>query len=634
MQGSATSDSILIAQCESFARKMPAFYAAIIACMIAQIIVFGGKAPFGFAILAPVSITIVASIRMIWWLRRRSQPFSAQEARESLRKSKTILFVSTALIIAMDIVIFQYATGLARAFFIIELFGCTMTAVYCLMHVRSAAYGMVATLFVSLAFVLGEFDTEIAVGIGIVVVALSCAMAYAMQSYQRDFLSLIETKVAAQSLSIENYRLANSDMLTGLPNRRQFFSDLDAFCAAMGGSGQRLAVAVADLDGFKPINDTHGHVTGDRVLQLIATRIGRDTDGFARAYRLGGDEFALIVLGVESEQLLMERAHDLIRVIGRPIDLGDLVVSTGCSIGVAVFPTTARTPEQLYERADYALYNAKRSGRNRAFVFTLEHERQLREQGALEQALRRADLAGEFHLVYQPIVRASDGETLAFECLARWRSPVLGDVSPAAFIPIAEHSGLIATLTPVLLRKALAEAATWPAHMRLSFNLSQHDIASVERTLAIIAIIGRSGIAPDRVDLELTETALLNNFDVVRDNMLSLKKIGVRISLDDFGTGYSSLSHVHALPLDKIKIDRSFVKNLHDNIAGQTIVRSMMTLCRDLRMSCVIEGVETDAELLAVTELGCDQIQGYYFSKPLPPEGVLAFLAGERSRAA
>ena len=629
MPGSAISGTALIAQCKSFADKMPAFYAAVIACMVAQIIVFQGRVPFLLGVVAPAAIVVVAAVRMVWWLERKKHPFTEEEARESLRKSKVILFLSTGVIVGMDTILFHYVDDASRTFLLVQLFGCTMTGIYCLMYIRSAAYLMAVVLVASLAFVLDSYAVDIGAGIAVAVVALLGTMIYAMRSYHRDFLSLIETKIEAQALSAENRRLANLDMLTGLFNRRQFFADLDSLCAATAGTDRRIAVAVADLDGFKPINDTHGHLTGDKVLQAIAIRIRDQSAGFSRVYRLGGDEFALIAEAVECERVLTEQAQDLISTIGQPVQVANLIVSTGCSIGIAVYPTTAQTPEHLYERADYALYNAKRAGRNQAFVFTTEHELELRRQGALEQALRGADLATEFYLVYQPIVRAIDGETIAFECLARWRSPTLGEVSPATFIPVAEQSGLIAVLTPVLLRRALAEAGAWPKHIRMSFNLSAHDIASPERTLAIIAIIAQGPISPDRVDLELTETALLHNFSIVRDNMLRLKSVGVNISLDDFGTGYSSLSHVHALPLDKIKIDRSFVKNLEDNVAGQTIVRSMMTLCRDLRLSCVVEGVETDSQLRAVSELGCEQIQGYYFSKPLAAAEVARYLSCE-----
>lgn len=617
----------VVAQCESFARKMPPFYAAIVACMIAQAIVFYGRAPFGLAVLAPLSVALVAGVRMAWWIRRRRRPFTEGEARSSLHRSKLILFVSTASIVALDTVIFQYLEDGARTFLMVELFGCTMTGVYCLMHIRSAAYVMVAALICSQFFTLAEFPPEVLLGLAITIVSLICAMTYAMQSYHEEFVSLLHTKD-------ENHRIANLDMLTDLPNRRQFFHDLEAACAEAEAVGARVAVAIADLDGFKPINDTHGHAFGDKVLRAIAGRIAEGAAGFARAYRLGGDEFALVAAGPVDRPTLLVEAGKLIEDIGRPIRIGDVVVSVGCSIGIAIFPDAAPAPGLLWERADYALYHVKRSGRNQALLFDEEHERQLRAHGAIEQALRGADLEREFYLVYQPIIRPRDGRTLGFECLARWRSPVLGEVSPGAFIPVAEQSGLIATLTPVLLRRALREALSWPGELKVSFNLSAHDIANRERILALVGIIGSSGLSPSRIDLELTETALLHSFDIARENMGLLKQIGVSISLDDFGTGYSSLSHVHALPLDKIKIDRSFVSEVVDSASSQTIVRSMLTMCRDLDIACIVEGVETSDQAAALTSLGCEQIQGYYFSRPMPAQEIAAFLDGPTKQVA
>jgi diguanylate cyclase (GGDEF)-like protein len=619
MAPASSPPSVIIAQCESFARKMPAFYAAIIACMIAQVIVFYGAAPLIAAVILPLAIAAVAGVRAIWWLDRRKRPFSEVEARSTLKRSAIILLVSAVSFIALSVFLYGYANEEQRAFLLVEAFGSAMAGIYCLMHVRSVAYYLACTMSVLLYLKFETSELKTAIGFSIVIICLICTMFYAMQIYYKDFQSLVRAKD-------ENQRLANLDMLTDLPNRRQFFHDLDALCEQAGARGDHVAVAIADLDGFKPINDTHGHAIGDKVLRVIADRIAVRHGLFLRAYRLGGDEFALIAVGDADGATLLTEARDLIRTIGEPVELGELIVSTGCSIGIAVFPDKAPTPGLLYERADYALYHVKRSGRNEALLFTSEHEQQIRSQGAIEQALRSADLGEEFYLVFQPIVRSRDGMPLGFECLARWRSPILGEVSPGAFIPIAEQSGLIASLTPVLLRKALREALLWLGDLKVSFNLSPHDIASRERTRDIITLIRSSGVCPSRIDLELTESALLHNFDVVRENMEALKAVGANISLDDFGTGYSSLSHVHALPLDKIKIDRSFVRHINDNASSQTIVRSMLTLCRDLNMACIVEGVETLEQLTTLSELGCEQIQGYYFAKPMPASEVSRFL--------
>jgi predicted signal transduction protein with EAL and GGDEF domain len=326
---------------------------------------------------------------------------------------------------------------------------------------------------------------------------------------------------------------------------------------------------------------------------------------------------------------LGERIGDQVKL---PYQFDTAHSGLSCSIGFAVFPRSATSAEALYECADYSLYHAKRFLRGRTVIFSSELEAEIRSRGVIENLLRSCDFDAEMDLVFQPIVDAMSERTAGFEVLSRWHSPRLGLVSPADFIPAAERIGLIRPLTQALLIRALATAKTWPDDIRLSFNLSAHDICSPDGILPLIMIIENSGLPPRRIDFELTETAVTFDFVRAQQSIAALKAMGCGISLDDFGTGYSSLSHVHRLPLDKLKIDRSFVADINDNPVSHKIIKSLTGLCDDMEIACVVEGVETRAQLDTLRRLGCDFIQGYYFAKPMRLDAIGDYLARERQR--
>jgi predicted signal transduction protein with EAL and GGDEF domain len=291
-------------------------------------------------------------------------------------------------------------------------------------------------------------------------------------------------------------------------------------------------------------------------------------------------------------------------------------------MGIAVFPNLASTLEQLFDRADYALYHAKRTRRGGAVLFDVEHEKQINIEARIEHLLKQANLEDELSVMFQPIVNIDYGQTVGFEALARWHSPVLGCVSPAKFFSIAERAGIVGSLTRPLLKKALVFASEWEKSLRLSFNLSAHDLNTCEGVLSLIGIIESSGFDPWRLDLEITETAFAHDFEQIKLSVEMLRRLGCGISLDDFGTGYSSLTRLHALPLTKIKIDRSFVTDLHKRPASLKIVKSLLTLSRDMGLECVVEGVETPEELAALRGLGGTLVQGYLYSRPLSDKGA------------
>jgi len=411
--------------------------------------------------------------------------------------------------------------------------------------------------------------------------------------------------------------LAHYDIVTDLPNRVSLRERLEATLAHVRRGG-RAALHYIDLDHFKNVNDTLGHPMGDELLKQVAQRLRgcvRDVDTIAR---LSGDEFAVIQAPIGEPADAAALAGRMREVISLPYDIQGHRVSVGASIGIAIAPTDASEPDQLLKNADLALYEAKTIGRSTFCFFEQELEQRMKARHQLELDLRQALVAGQFELYYQPLVSLQTNEITAFEALMRWHHPQRGMVSPGEFIPMAEDLGLIVQLGEWALRTACAEAAKWPSQIRVSVNLSPAQLAGENLVQLVIRALAASGLPAGRLELEITETVLMHNTFATLATLHQLRKLGVRIALDDFGTGYSSLSYLRSFPFDKIKIDRSFISNLVEEDNSRAIVQAVVNLARDLDMTTTAEGIETERQMRTVKELGCREMQGYYFSKPVP----------------
>ncbi|MCA1382613.1 MULTISPECIES: EAL domain-containing protein [Bradyrhizobium] len=639
----ADNPDLTRAQFDAFSKQIPLLYFILISNTIAVAYTYVNVAPDWLTMIVPAVLTVLAGLRTFWWLRQRRLVRSDADILRNLRATNWLTLPIGAGFTAWSFALYPYGDPFAKsqvAFYMaVTVIGC----IFSLMHLRSAA--LIVTLIVDVPYVLFFFATgePTLKAIAVNNLLVSAAMVTVLFIYYRDFADLVASRksllaqqAATQALSDENFRLANLDSLTELPNRRRFFAELSSAFTDAERRKVRIAVGIIDLDGFKPINDNYGHSVGDRVLIEAGRRIREVCEGFGpqrvEFARLGGDEFGLVVCGDPDDADLLrlgQRIGDQVRL---PYQLDTAHTGLSCSIGFASFPQSATTAEALYECADYSLYHAKRHLRGRTVIFSSELEAEIRSRGVIENLLRTADFSTEMDLVFQPIVDAMSEHTAGFEVLARWRSARLGLVSPADFIPAAERIGLIRPLTQALLVRALAIARTWPDHIRLSFNLSAHDVCAAEGILPLISIIEKSGLPPRRIDFEITETAVTFDFVRAQQSIATLKAMGCGISLDDFGTGYSSLSHVHRLPLDKIKVDRSFVSDINENPVSHKIIKSLTGLCDDMEIACVVEGVETRAQLDTLRRLGCDFIQGYYFAKPMPADAIGDHLAKESRR--
>ncbi|PIT00278.1 histidine kinase [Bradyrhizobium nitroreducens] len=639
----ADNPDLMRAQFDAFSKQVPLLYFILMSNTIAVAYTYVNVAPDWLTMIVPSVLTVLAGLRTYWWLRQRHLVRSDADILRNLRTTNWLTLPIGAGFTAWSFALYPYGDPFAKsqvAFYMaVTVIGC----IFSLMHLRSAA--LIVTLIVDVPYVLFFFATgePTLKAIAVNNLLVSGAMVTVLFIYYRDFADLVASRksllaqqAATQALSDENFRLANLDSLTELPNRRRFFAELSSAFADAERRHVRVAVGIIDLDGFKPINDNYGHSVGDRVLIEAGKRIREVCEGFGpqrvEFARLGGDEFGLVVCGDPEDTDLMRLGERIGSQVKLPYQLDTAHTGLSCSTGFALFPDSATTSEALYECADYALYHAKRHQRGRTVIFSSELEAEIRSRGVIENLLRTSDFGAEMELVFQPIVDAVSEHTAGFETLARWNSPRLGWVSPADFIPAAERIGLIRPLTQALLARALATARTWPDHIRLSFNLSAHDVCAAEGILPLISIIEKSGLSPRRIDFEITETAVTFDFARAQQSIATLKAMGCGISLDDFGTGYSSLSHVHRLPLDKIKVDRSFVAEINENPVSHKIIKSLAGLCDDMEIACVVEGVETSAQLDSLRRLGCEFIQGYHFAKPMPADAIADYLANERLR--
>ena len=618
---------LLRAQCASLSRLLPFMYAIMVANSWLLTVTFIGLAPLLLTVGLSTALTVTCAVRLTVWWQKRKASISTETAILELRRTPRLTVVLSFAFAGWAIALFPYGDAFAQAHVIFFVLITSISCMFCLIHLRSAAIIIAAiTGPIIVSFLLLQWtETAAAMAVNFTLVLIVSLMVILIQS--RDFIRLVESQKRTQALSNENLRLANLDALTDLPNRRAFFSHLKEAFSLTQAANTRLAVGIIDLDGFKPINDLYGHTTGDKLLCDVGSRLSElaTTHGVFIA-RLGGDEFAYVVSNAADNASLMEFGEIICAALRMPFMLGETKVTISGSVGIAVYPELADSPDQVFERADYALYHGKQIKKGGVMLFSANHEEQLNKDARIEQALKTADLQEELSVHFQPIVDIHSSKVLGFEALARWRSQMLGQVSPAQFIPIAERAGFIGHLTRPLLQQALTTAKTWPDDLRLAFNLSAHDLNSHESVLAIISIIEKSGFDPKRLDLEITETALTHDFQQVQSAIEMLRLLGCGISLDDFGTGYSSLSHLHCLPLTKIKIDRSFVSDLKQSPTSLKIVKSLLALSRDMGLECVVEGVETEEEMTALKMLGGLVVQGYYYSPPIPEHKVPALI--------
>jgi diguanylate cyclase (GGDEF)-like protein len=449
-----------------------------------------------------------------------------------------------------------------------------------------------------------------------------CLMIYSFRRLQ-DLAKEMKGRAAAEEQAL---KLARHDPLTDLPNRRLFVEKLDDALRQTASEGCRTAVLMLDLDGFKAINDTYGHVAGDRTLLEVGERMSRVIRFDTMLARVGGDEFAIVLPNIASLDDPAGVARRIVGAIAEPFMIGGTATTLGISIGIAVAPDDGTQHDELVRRADLALYRAKAEGHSMVRFFESDMDAHVEQRMRIERELRNALAAKTIVPYYQPLVSIVDNRIIGFEALARWQSEELGVISPVVFIPIAEECGLIGELGDQLFRRACMDAGAWPADIKLAFNISPIQLRNDSLGLRILAILGDTGLDPNRLEIEITESALVDNLEIAQRVIDQLRQAGIRIALDDFGTGYATLRQLQTLHLDKIKIDRSFVDRVSNDNESMVIVRAILGLACGLGLTTTAEGIEDAEQLAYLRANGCTEGQGYLFGKAMPAQETLALL--------
>jgi len=448
----------------------------------------------------------------------------------------------------------------------------------------------------------------------------------ARREIEQAAVALRAEMVVRQSAQTRLAFLASHDPLTALPNRTLFNERLAFAMDEARRLGQSLALLYLDLDNFKDVNDTLGHGIGDGLLQEVASRIERQLRRNEFVARIGGDEFAILLIGIQDCAQASGLGNRLIAALAEPFDVNDQRIFVGASIGITIFPDDAGHLELLHRNADLAMYRAKGNGRNRFQFFDETLHREVNRRSLVEQALREPALMSQLRLVYQPQMDLRINRISGVEALLRWQHPEHGDISPEEFIPIAERSGIIQDIGMWVLRESCQQAVSWSAQgmpkLPVSVNVStvQFRVGDLPRLVA--NVLADTGLPASWLELEITETGIMHDMTVAAQTLNALHALGVGLAIDDFGTGYSSLSYLRSVPVDRIKIDRSFVKDVIASEDAAVIASTIVDLAHNLRMEVVAEGVETEEQAAFIRNTGCAFVQGYYYGKPTSPDCI------------
>ncbi|MGL4323100.1 MAG: putative bifunctional diguanylate cyclase/phosphodiesterase [Beijerinckiaceae bacterium] len=644
LQVNEDDQQLIMSQFGAYVELMPLLYFILLTNFSITAWNFYGTAPDAATVYFPAAVSLLCLARSIFWIRLRNVDVSFQEANSLVRNTSKFSMALAVVLTFWSGLLFSYGSPVQQghvAFFTsTTMIGCIL----CQISVRAAALRVLLIVNIPFSTLLIMSGSTVFISIGVNLLLVSVGLWLVVLKYSAYFKDIVHARAQmreknaelnrineeAERLLRENRMIANIDSLTGLPNRRQFFLTLNDQFAYAKQTGTRLAVGVIDLDGFKAINDLYGHANGDELLRHAADRLNALKTNNVTFARMGGDEFAFIVNAWQIDAELMALSRRICDTLRVQFDMKDCTARVSGSVGLAVYPDTSGTPTQLYEKADYALYHAKRMQRGNVIVFSETHEAEIRRKRSVEQALQRADFDTDLTVVFQPIIDAKTHRVASFEALARWDHAELGSISPAEFIQTAEHLGLIGQITRSLLTRTLEVAKKWPDNYRIAFNLSPLDVTSPEAAIRIVAIANASGINPKRVRFEITETAIVSHMDNAKAAIALFKQFGARVAIDDFGTGYSSLSQLHRLPWDYIKIDKSFITDILSNEISEKLIKSIVSMTRELNLRCVAEGIENAEQMHKVTELGIDFLQGYHISRPLTSAQADRLIAWEQ----
>lgn len=617
-----SSDDLIVAQYRSLRPQIPTMYLAI----FINTLFLGGVASRFLGLAAfylPIAMAVITAVRLVIWryAERRGPPPSIATMRRSMMITIVAAGGITLALSLWSQYVLRYGDADARSYLALFSALCTICCAACLSSLPLAAYVVIAigTIPVSIAMLVTGDAVLVSMGANMLLVSpLMIGMVYRQHEQMRRTMAA-HSEMAAEKAKVSE--LAYSDSLTRLANRRAFLNALAA--ASASAPPPTLAVAILDLDGFKIINDTYGHQTGDALLVETARRFRQLDLGDAVVARLGGDEFAILLRAVAGPDDARLRLAGLAAMFDQPFAVGSQSFRLAASIGIADGATAAAATLDLIKCADLAMYEAKRHEHIAVCLFAPAMAASSTRRSWIERALATDAENSLIGLSYQPVVDAATKRIVAFEALARWTHPTLGVITPDEFVSLAEQVGKTAAMTGHLLSLALAEASAWPADIGLAFNLSANELASPSLANRLLALIARTDFDPKRLTIEVTETALLTDFPTARAVLGDLRRGGVRIVLDDFGAGYSSIGYLREISFDAIKLDGSLIVALTDSPAAYNLLTGVLQLCRAIGAPVTAEMVETQVQYDLLCALGVQHLQGFFLSRPLTAERAL-----------
>ena len=618
----AKTEQLIFAQFNELLNKVPLLYFILLVNSLALSYTHYGVAPDYLTIYIAAFLSVACIVRALKWYRFKFKVFTLKQAKHQIRMTVLFSILMGIGFLFWGFALYGYGDIGLRIHVAYYMSVTVIGIIVCLIHMPAAVWSTSITVgvpFVSFFIASGQ-PIFVAIAINFLLVAV--VLVLITLSYYRAFSRVIEAKEElelqhehSQQLNVQNELLANQDGLTKLANRRSFSNHL--YQKLKGNTNKHsFIVGLVDLDGFKPVNDIHGHAAGDRVLKEVSLRLAKVLNGKGMLARIGGDEFAIVIDHGAGHKEINNLGKKITTVLQIPFEMRTGLVQISGSCGFAIYPEAGESADELMDSADFALYQAKTAARGSSIIFSGEHKQLIKQKSKIELALNRSIKNNELSLNYQPIVDGKTGKTIALEALARWNNPELGQVSPEEFIMVAEKTGMVTEITLCLFEKAVRDLKTWPSHLYLSFNLSVHDVMNNKTLQKLTQILQRHGVPNSRVQLEITETIMMSDLEHCSSTTKMLQEQGFMIALDDFGSGYSSLSYIHKLAFDNLKIDRSFVENLQQDQRSQGVVKTIVELCSSFNVSCTVEGVETAEQRDLLITLGCQQMQGYYFYKP------------------
>ena len=630
--------SLLRERYRALQKQVPLLYLIAIVNFLG--LAFAGGATFDDLGHPATALILLAALRLAYWVRGRGRELSPARIQSELRI--TIVLAALLSLGFGTSAISLYNAGIGERQDMVILFAslAAMGCAYALSSFPAAARMPLLLLALPLAIWLGLAPGGSHIGVGISLALLVFLVLRLVELNNKAFVELVRSRSAVEAerrraqraertALIEKARVrqvADTDPLTGAANRRAFLAAIEERMALPGAG--RFALALLDLDGFKPINDTFGHAAGDAVLVEVGIRLRHEASDAALVARIGGDEFA-VVLPCDDERAAARQAERLCAAIAKPYAVGGRQFRISACCGVAMVQPGADSVTTALAHGDAALYSGKQRGRGCVALFTAELDAANRRRAAIERALGDPALSDQIELAYQPIFDLASNRLRAFEALARWTHPELGSIAPSEFIPITEQVNAVEAMSELLLVQAATEAAAWPDSIRLSFNLSAVELCSAASAARILKAIRRQGLDPERLQGEITETALLVDFEAARFNLNALRKAGVRIVLDDFGAGFASVSYLRELAFDAVKLDGSLVTAAARNRPGLQLLKGVLDMCASLHLPCVAEHIETAEQLGLLRRLGCRDGQGYALAAPLPAHGARAMASAK-----